>query len=101
MEALSSPQAGLPSAAKAFSRLLAGLPQKKKSEAAKFVKRLDDIPEISLPPETPIQVSLSLAERALVGQFTGLWPSPKSTESWVNRNWAPLIKGSVTSYFLS
>eukprot|EP00253_Pinus_taeda_P011388 PITA_11388 len=100
IEAPTLPQAGLPSAAEAFSRLLADSLQKKKSEASKFVKRLDDILEISLPPETPIQVALSLAERALVGQFTGLWPSPKTTKSWVNRNWAPLIKGSVTSYFL-
>jgi hypothetical protein len=61
---------------------------------------LDDIPVISLPPETPIQVALSLADWALIGQFTGLWPSPKSTESWVNRNWASLIKERVTSYFL-
>lgn len=60
----------------------------------------ENIPEISLPPETPIQVALSLAERALVGQFTGLWPSPKTTETWVNKNWAPLIKRSITSYFL-
>jgi len=81
MEARSSPQAGLPSAAEYFSRLLADLPQKKKSEAAKFVKRLEDIPEISLLPETPIQVSLSLAKRALASQFTDLWPSPKTTES--------------------
>lgn len=96
----SSPQAGPPSSAEAFSQLLAGLPQKKKSEAAKFVKRLKDIPKISLLPETPIQVALSLAERALIGQCTGLWPSPKTTETWVNKNWAPLIKSSVTSYFL-
>jgi hypothetical protein len=105
MEGLGTPQASptpppSTSPAEAFNRLLAGLPQKRNSEATKFVKKLDDIPVISLPPETPIQVALSLADRALIGQFTGLWPSPKSTESWVNRNWAPLIKESVTSYFL-
>lgn len=85
------------SKAEAFFNLLNSLPKKKSTEAAKFVKCMDDIPEISLPPEKPIQVALSLAERALVGQFTGLWPSPKSTESW---NQAPLIKNRVTSYFL-
>ena len=84
----------------AFNQILAGLPQKKRSEASKFVKKLDEIPEISLPPEAPIQVALSLADRGLIGQFTGLWPSPKTTEQWVNRNWAPLIKEKVTSYFL-
>ena len=104
MEGLGSPQGPRPppptSAAEAFDRLLAGLPKKKNVEAAKFVKKMDEIPEISLPAETPIQVALSLSERALIGQFTGLWPSPKTTESWVNRKWAPLIKESVTSYFL-
>ena len=84
----------------AFNQLLDGFPQKKKSGASKFVKKLEDILEISLPPETPIQVALSLADRGLIGQFTGLWPSLKTTEQWVNRNWAPLIKQSVTSYFL-
>ena len=55
------------SEAEAFLNLVLSLPKKKASEASKFVKRLDDIPEISLPPEGPIQVALSLAERALVG----------------------------------
>lgn len=89
-----------PSDAAAFLKLLESLPKKKISETAKFVKRVEDIPEISLPPEGPIKVALSLAERALVGQFTGFWPSPKTTESWVARNWAPLIKERVTPYFL-
>lgn len=88
------------SAAKAFRSLLASLPKKKATKAAKFVKRLEDIPEITLPPKGPIKVALSLADRAVVGQFTGLWPSPKSTNNWVARNWAVLIKNKVTSYFL-
>ena len=58
--------------AEAFLKLLESLPKKKASKAMKFVKHLDDIPEISLPLEGPIKVALSLAERALVGQFTGL-----------------------------
>ena len=105
MEVLGSPQGPPispppPSTSDAFNVLLASLPKKKKEEAAKFVKRLENIPEISLPPDGPIQVALSLADRALVGQFIGLWPSPKSIEIWVSKNWAPLIKNSVTSYFL-
>jgi hypothetical protein len=83
-----------------FSSLLASLPKKKKSEATKLVKNLDDVPEVNLPPEGPIQVALSLADRALLGQFTGLWPLPKSIENWVVKNWNPLIKNKVTSYFL-
>ena len=72
MEGLGTPQVSptpppSTSPAMAINRLLAGLPQKRNSEAAKFVKKLDDIPVISLPPETPIQVALSLADRALIG----------------------------------
>ena len=69
------------SEAEAFIKLLNSLPKKKATEAAKFVKRLDDILEIFLPLEGLIQVALSLDEHALVGQFTGLWPSPETTES--------------------
>jgi len=95
-----SPPPPSSSTAEAFKILLASLPKKKCMEVAKFVKRLEDIPVIALPPEGLIQVALSLADRALVGQFTGLWPSSKSTENWVARNWAPLIQEKVTSYFL-
>ena len=76
------------------------MPKKKKTEAAMFLKKLDDILKISLPPEGVIQVALSLADRALVGQFIGLYPSPKTKENWVVKNWTLLIKNSVTSYFL-
>jgi len=43
----------------------------------KFVKKLADIPEISLPHTLPRRAALSLIEHGLVGQFIGLWPSPK------------------------
>ena len=76
------------------------MPKKKKTKATKFLKNLDDIPEISLPPEGLIQVALSLVDRALVGQFTGLCSSPKTKENWVVKNWTSLIKNNVTSYFL-
>lgn len=84
MDELGSSQAplnSLPSSPKsedvAFKTLLALLPAKKKPNASKFVKKLENIPKVSLPPKGPIKVALSLAERALVGQFTGLSPSPK------------------------
>ena len=28
----------------------------------------------------------------------GLWPSPKTTDNWVQRNWRPLISKNVASY---
>jgi hypothetical protein len=58
MEAQGSPlgpsHAPPPDVEAAFSSLLDSLPKKKKSEATKFVKKLDDVPEVNLPPEGPI-----------------------------------------------
>jgi hypothetical protein len=52
----------------------------------KFVKKLDSIPMVSLPEEETCKAALNLAERGLIGQFTGLWPSPKMVEDWTQRN---------------
>ena len=83
----------------AFDRLISNHAKRSgKRELPKFVKRIEDVPEVALPPEETIWVSLSLADRAWIGQFTGLWPSPKTTDSWVQRNWRPLISKNVASY---
>ena len=83
----------------AFERLIATQNKRsRRGEPPKFVKRIEDVPEVALPPEETIRVALSLANRALIGQFTGLWPSPKTTDSWVQRNWRPLISKNVASY---
>lgn len=66
----------------------------------KFVKRLDKIPSVALPEEEICKAALNLAEKGLIGQFTGLWPSPKSVEDWTQRNWQPLIKNGVKSFFV-
>ena len=59
----------------AFNRLLASQSQRSSTGVPpKFVKRLEDVPEVALPPEETIQVALSLADRALIGQFTGFGP---------------------------
>ena len=68
------------------------------SDPPSFVKRLDAVPEIDLPPDHPMKVALSLSERGLVGQFMGLWPSARSTDNWIQRNWRPLITNSVACY---
>ena len=64
----------------------------------KFIKRLEEFPTIDLPPLHPMQVAISLENRALVGQFTGLWPSLKTTDNWIQKKWRPLISNSVTCY---
>ena len=87
------------SADEAFRRIIG--PSGKKPGAPsipKFIKKLDEIPEIVLPVEQPIKIALALAERGLVGQFMGLWSSAKTTDDWIQRNWRPLLKHSVTCY---
>jgi hypothetical protein len=66
----------------------------------KFVKKMDSIPSVALPEEEICKAALNLAERGLIGQFTGLWPSPKLVEEWIQRNWKPLIKEGVKSFFV-
>ena len=48
----------------------------------KFIKKMESIPSVALPEEETCKAALNLAERGLIGQFTGLWPSPKSVEDW-------------------
>jgi len=95
----SSPPSAPLSAAEAFRRLL-GPPGKKQAVAPppKFIKKLDEIPEIALPEEPSIKTALALAERSLVGQFMGLWPSTKTTNDWIQRSWRPQLKDNVICY---
>jgi hypothetical protein len=53
------------------------------SEIPKFIKKLDVIPEITLLEDHPIKIAMDLAERGLVVQFMGLWPSKKTTDDWI------------------
>jgi hypothetical protein len=64
--------------------------------STKFVKNMEEIPSLELSPEEPCNIALSLAENALIGKFTGLWPSPKMVEAWTKERWMPLIQGRVT-----
>ena len=43
-----------------------------KMAAPNFVKHIEDVPEVALPPEETMRVAISLADRALIGQFIGL-----------------------------
>jgi hypothetical protein len=103
VRSMAAPEGGEPSVppphTNAFRKLLTR--QGKKSTVVappSFVKRLETVPEIVLPPDQPMRVAVSLAERGLVGQFMGLWPSTKTTDNWIQRNWRPLIQNSVTCY---
>lgn len=74
-------------AQQAFFALVKSLPLQHPCPAiSKFVKKLDVLQEVILPPALPRMAALSLAERGLIEQFTGLWPSSKTMERWVERN---------------
>jgi hypothetical protein len=55
-------------------------------------------PQLDLPPTKPRKKALNLSQRALVGKFTSLWPSPKVVETWVVEQWSPKINGQVTTF---
>lgn len=62
----------------AFSALIKSLPaQRPRPSASKFVKKTEGLQEVSLPPSLPRKAALALVEKGLIGQFIGLWPSPK------------------------
>jgi hypothetical protein len=71
-------------------------PKSKPSLPSKFIKKLEEIPSLELSPEEPCKLALQLADKALIGKFTGLWPSPKTVEAWTNERWKPLIQGDVS-----
>ena len=76
----------------AFKELVrAARPQCKLSISSKFFKKMEEIPSVELSPEEPCKLALLLAENALIGKFTGLWPSPKMVEAWMDERWRPLI----------
>jgi hypothetical protein len=85
----------------AFRKLVAAASKRTPSAVQqKFVKKLDSIPSVELPLEETCRTTVNLADRGLIGQFTGLWPSPKSVDAWVQRNWNPLITEGIKSHFV-
>jgi hypothetical protein len=90
-----------PPEVQAFRKMVAtGSKRPPSASQQKFVRKMDSIPTVALPEEETCKAALNLAERGLIGQFMGLWPSPKTVEDWTQRNWKPLIKEGVKSYFV-
>ena len=70
----------LPPELDAFKRLVASYDKRKgNSLVQQFVKKVD-IPSVELSIERPCQTDLNLSECGLIGQITGLWPSPKAID---------------------
>ena len=66
----------------AFKALVqAAAPQEASHSSSKFMKKMDKIPSLEISPSDPCQKALILSEQALIGKFTGLWPSPKAVRS--------------------
>jgi hypothetical protein len=58
----------------------------KSSQPTSFVKRLENTPEMQLPPSSLRHIALALDIRDLFSQFTGIWLSPRAMSIWVQRN---------------
>jgi hypothetical protein len=63
------------------------------------VKKLDEIPKFIVHPLSTHPFSLQRAENGLIGQFTGIWPSPKAMVQWLDLNWKKMVQGKMSSTF--
>ena len=101
MEFGSDPPPPLPSKLLSFKRLVASSGKREgNSLVQQFVKKVD-IPTVELPAERPCRTALNLSEHGLIRQFTGLWPSPKVIDRWVQRNWRPLVSKGICNHLVS
>ena len=75
-----------------FQSIVAAMPpvQAATVPSSKFVKR-EEVPEVKLSSTASKRKAVALSEKGLIGLFTGLWPSPRSVEVWLNKNWRTLI----------
>ena len=89
-----------PSLEDRFQSIVAGLPpvSAAASPSSKFIKR-SEVPEVKLSSAASKRKAVALSEKGLIGLFTGLWPSPRSVEIWLNKNWRTLIQGEVQQIF--
>ena len=69
-----------------------------KPPTSNFVKRVA-VPKVQIMSTASRMKALALRERGLIGQFSGIWPSPKSMEIWISKNWMPFITGGLQHYF--
>ena len=99
MDASGDPPPPLPPELDAFKILVASCGKRKGGPSQKSVKKVD-IPFVELLSYRIFQSALNHAEHGFIWQFTSLWPSPKATDSWVQRNWRPLVSEGIRSHFV-
>ena len=75
-----------------FQHIMASLPpvQVAVAPSSWFVKQAD-VSEVKLNSIASKRKAVTLSEKGLIGLFTGLWPSLRSVEVWLNKNWRTLI----------
>ena len=71
-------------------------PRAKAAPPAKFVKKMDEIPSVELSPSDPCRMALLLSDKALIGKFTRLWPSPKAVGQWISEHWSSLAPSHIS-----
>ena len=69
-----------------FQSIIASHPiaQPAATSSSRFVKRVD-VPEVKLSSIASKRKAVTLSKKGLIGLFTGLWPSPRSVEVWLNK----------------
>ena len=82
----------------AFRALDSQIKHKSHTPLRKFVKKLDEVPQVTIFSQEVRKLTFLLTKRELVGKFTGLWPNLKAIDSWLVENWSPIMKGQVDSY---
>ena len=90
----------LPHEINAFKRLIATCGKRKGSPLVQSFVKKTNIPSVDLSAERPCRTALNLAEQGLTSQFIGLFPSLKAIESWVQRNWRPLVFDGIRNHFV-
>jgi hypothetical protein len=57
-----------------------------KNQSSQFVKRLVEMLKVALSPSTFSRKALALVDRGLISEFIGIWPSPKTIATWIEKN---------------
>ena len=43
---------------------------------------------------------MNLKEHGIIGKLTGIWPSLKAIEGWVQRNWRSLVSEGILNHLV-
>ena len=83
-----------------LKKILASTPSSSKAVVSdsKFVKRAT-VPTVKISLAASKNKKMVLSKKGLVGNFTGLWPSRRGIEIWLNKIWRSLIHGEVMQKF--